>query len=162
MPRLPLKGLKVADFCWNAAGPVVTKYLADHGATVVRVESLAQVDPMRVAPPFADGIAGVNRSGFYANVNSSKLSISLNLQLPEAVEVAWKLCMWGDLVTENFSPGQMRRWGLDYESVSRFRPDIVYLSSSMQGSDGPPRPAPGFRQPGRRSGGPHPHDRTAR
>ena len=144
MSDLPLSGLKVADFCWNAAGPVVTRYLGDHGATVVRVESLAQVDPMRVGPPFAEGKYGINRSGFYSNVNSSKLGISLNLSHPEAIDVAWKLCMWGDVVTENFAPGQMKRWGLDYTTVSKERSDVVYLSSSMQGATGPHSRHPGF------------------
>ena len=161
MTRLPLEGLKVADFCWNAAGPVVTKYLADHGATVVRVESLVQVDPVRVGPPFADAIAGVNRSGFYANVNSSKLGISLNLKLSEAVEVAWNLCMWGDVITENFAPGQMKKWGLDYESVSRSRPDLVYLSSSMQGATGPHAQHPGFGNQAIALAGLTTHDRSA-
>ena len=99
---------------------------------------------MRVGPPFAEGIYGINRSGFYSNVNSSKLGISLNLSRHEAIDVAWKLCMWGDVVTENFSPGQKKRWGLDYESVSRERPDILYLSSSMQGATGPHSRHPGF------------------
>ena len=144
MARLPLEGLKVADFTWVAAGPITTKYLADHGATVVKVESHARIDVLRLAPPFPDGVAGLNRSGFFANYNSSKYSITLNLNRPEAVEVARRLVLWADVVAENFTPGSMKRWGLDYESLVGVRPDIIYLSSSMQGRTGPHSRHPGY------------------
>ncbi|MCH8088432.1 MAG: CoA transferase [Chloroflexi bacterium] len=144
MARLPLEGLKVADFTWVAAGPITTKYLADHGATVVKVESHARIDVLRLAPPFPDGVAGLNRSGFFANYNSSKYSISLNLNRPEAVEVARRLVLWADVVAENFTPGTMKRWSLDYESLVGVRPDIIYLSSSMQGRTGPHSRHPGY------------------
>src|ERR1019366_9003850 len=67
-----LEGLKVADFSWAAAGPIATRHLADHGATVVRVESSAHVDSTRITGPFRDDKAGLNKSGFYADFNSSK------------------------------------------------------------------------------------------
>ncbi|MEE9248331.1 MAG: CoA transferase, partial [Dehalococcoidia bacterium] len=144
MARLPLEGLKVADFSWVAAGPITTKYLADHGATVVRVESHARIDVLRLAPPFPDGVAGLNRSGFFANYNSGKYSITLNLNRPEAVEVARRLVLWADVVAENFTPGMMKRWSQDYESLVGVRPDIIYLSSSMQGRTGPHSRHPGY------------------
>ena len=144
MSRMPLEGLKVADFCWVAAGPIVTRYLADHGATVVRVESRAKVDPLRLDAPFTDGIAGENRSGFFANYNSSKYSIALDLNKPEAIAVALRLVQWADVVAENFTPGLMKRWGLDYESVVKIKPDVIYLSTSMQGQNGPHARHPGY------------------
>ena len=137
-------GLKVVDFSWVATGPLCTKYLADHGATVVRVESATRPDIIRWTPPFRDGEPGLNRSARFANFNSSKLGMALNLGHPRGREVAWRLIQWADVVTESFTPGVMRRLGLDYERVCPSRPDIVYLSTSQLGQTGPWASHPGF------------------
>ena len=70
---LPFAGLKVADFAWVGVGPITSKYLADHGATVVRVESENRPDVLRGAPPFRDNVPGINRSQFFGDFNTSKL-----------------------------------------------------------------------------------------
>ena len=132
-----LEGLKVADFTWVAAAPFAMKYLADHGATVVRVESMTRPDIFRVEPPFKDNKPGINRSGWYASYNPGKYSLSLDLKNPKGVEVARKLVMWADLMAENFTPGVMEKLGLDYLSVSKLKPDIIYFSSSGMGITGP-------------------------
>lgn len=137
MGKQALEGLKVADFSWVGAGPITTKYLADHGATVVRIESSARVDPLRTIPPFKDEEPGVDRSGFYTNFNTNKYSIALDLNCTPGLEVARRLIMWADVVAENFTPGVMKRWGLDYPSVVRLKPNIIYFSSSQQGQTGP-------------------------
>ena len=72
-------GVKVADFSWVGVGPRVTEYLAEHGATVVRIESMSHPDTIRLASPYKDGKAGVNRSAFWGRHNTSKFSVSLNL-----------------------------------------------------------------------------------
>ena len=85
---LPLTGLKVLDFCWVAVGLMTTKYLAEYGATVLRVESGRRPETLRRAGPFAGGVAGVNRSGYFANYNANKLGLSIDLGHPRGPELA--------------------------------------------------------------------------
>lgn len=137
MGRQIFEGLKVADFNWLAAGPQVGRELAQHGATVVRVESHTHLDPLRTFQPFKDGKPGVNRGAFYCEYNTNKLGISLDLTKPRGKEVALKLVKWADVVTDSMSPGAMGEMGLDYESCRRVNPSVIYLSTSMQGESGP-------------------------
>ncbi len=133
----PFEGLKVLDFCWVGIGPLTTRYLSDHGATVVRVESLRRVEVLRTASPFADGVPGINRSGYFANYNANKLGVSIDFSNPEARDVLHRLVRWADVVTENFSPGTLERYGLGYEDIRKVKPDIVMYSASMLGRGGP-------------------------
>jgi crotonobetainyl-CoA:carnitine CoA-transferase CaiB-like acyl-CoA transferase len=142
--RGAFEGLKVADFAWVAVGPQMTKVLADHGATVVRVESETRLDITRQLPPFKDGEPGINRAQFMANFNTSKRGIALNLATPEGVELARRLVDWADVVAESFTPGTMDRFGLGYAALSAKRPDLVMLSTSMRGDSGPERDYTGF------------------
>ena len=112
MSDMPLSGLKVADFTWAAAGPLLTKYLADFGATVVHVESSKRLDTLRLGPPYKKGKPGINRTGWFAYFHSNKYSLALNLSHPRGKEVARRLIMWSDVVAENFAPGVMESWGL--------------------------------------------------
>lgn len=130
-------GIKVADFAWIGVGPITIKYLADHGATVVHIESATRPDSLRMGMPAKDGIPGINRSQFFANYNSSKLSIALNLSLPKARDVAKRLVQWADVVAESYTPKAMRNWGLDYESLRKIKPEIIMLSTCQQGQTGP-------------------------
>ncbi|HEX6031238.1 MAG TPA: CoA transferase, partial [Tepidiformaceae bacterium] len=141
---LPLKGLKVADFMWVVAGPWSTRYLADYGATVVRIESTTRVDTIRTIAPFKDGQPGPERSGAHGTVNAGKYGIALNLQTPEGRDVALKLCEWADVVTESFTPGSMARLGLDFESIRRVNPGVIMISSCLNGQDGPHASLAGF------------------
>jgi crotonobetainyl-CoA:carnitine CoA-transferase CaiB-like acyl-CoA transferase len=141
-----LKGIKVVEFAAFAAGPVVGKHLADHGATVVHVESKVRPDGFRTHyPPYKDNIHGLNRSGLFALCNNDKLDITLNLKkAPRATELAKKIAAWADVVIENFSPGTMARLGLDYESLKQVKPDLIMLSSSNLGQTGPHAHHAGF------------------
>lgn len=134
-----LEGIKVADFSWAAAGPQVGRELAEHGATVIRVENHRHLDPIRTFQPFKDGKPGVNRGAFYAEYNTNKLSIALDLTKPRGKEVALKLVAWADVVTEAMTPGSMADLGLDYESCRKVNPSVIYLSTSQQGESGPHR-----------------------
>jgi len=142
--RLAFEGLKVADFAWVGVGPIITKALADHGATVVHVESQAHPDILRQLPPFKDNEPGLNRSQFMPNFNTSKLGMALDLSQPRARELALKLVEWADVVVESFTPGTMAKWGLDYESVRKVKPDIVMLSTCLRGQTGPEATYAGF------------------
>ena len=141
-----LKGVKVVEFAAFAAGPAVGKHLADHGATVVHIESRVRLDGFRAHyPPYKDNIHGLNRSGLFALCNNDKLDITLNLKkTPQATELAKRIVAWSDVVIENFSPGTMARLGLDYQSLKPINPDLVMLSSSNLGQTGPHAHHAGF------------------
>jgi benzylsuccinate CoA-transferase BbsF subunit len=135
--RFPLAGITVADFTWIGAGSYTTKILADFGADVIKVESGERLDTLRDAKPFQGGVRGVNRSGYFADRNSSKRSVTLNLKTDEGRALARRLVAQSDVVANNFTPGTMEKFGLGYEAVRGFRQDIVYISMSMHGQVGP-------------------------
>jgi benzylsuccinate CoA-transferase BbsF subunit len=139
-----LDGIRVADFSWVGAGPFLTKPLADHGADVVKVESRTRVDPIRSMAPFAGGIRDPERSGYFANRNSSKRSICLDLKDPRGRDLALRLIAESDVVVNNFSPGTMDRLGLGYDDARAVRPDVVYLEMPMMGMEGPYRDCRGY------------------
>ena len=147
-PPSPFAGIKVADFSWVGVGPMIGKALADHGATVVRIESPGRLDLLRTTGPFKDNIPGPNRTQFYANFNTSKLGMTLDLKHPDGRELAQRMAGWADVVLENFSPGTMARFGIDYETLSAQRSDLVMLSTCMRGQTGPERTYSGFGNQG--------------
>ena len=144
--RYAFEEIKVADFTWVGVGPITTKYLADHGATVVRLESHTRPDVLRLAPPWRDGQPGLDRSQFFASFNTSKYGITLDLSKPEAQELAKKLVAWADIAVESFTPKAMRNWGLDYEHLKQVNPQLIMLSTCQQGQTGPHALYPGFGQ----------------
>ncbi len=137
-------GLKVLELGAGAAGPVATRYFADQGATVVRVESRKRPDFLRLVHFTKDNPFGVDGAPMFVLMNPNKKSVSVNLSVPEGVEVVKRLVDWADVVSENFSPRAMRKWGLDYESLRKRRPDLVMVSSCLFGQTGPQRMYPGF------------------
>jgi len=139
-----MEGVKIADFAWLGVGPLVARELAEHGAIVIRVETHKNPDSMRLAFPFKDGKPGINRSGFGAFANTNKLSISVDLKKPKGKEVALRLIKWADIVTESFTPGTMAKFGLDYESIKKIKPEIIYYSTSLHGQYGPHARTPGY------------------
>jgi benzylsuccinate CoA-transferase BbsF subunit len=137
MSVLPLDGIRIADFTWIGAGSFTTKLFSDFGADVIKIESGERLDALRVSPPFRNGVPGVNRSGYFANRNTSKRSITLNLKTERGRELARRLIADSHIVANNFSPGAMERLGLGYADVLKFKPDVIYLAMSMQGATGP-------------------------
>jgi benzylsuccinate CoA-transferase BbsF subunit len=140
----PLAGVRVLDFTWVGAGSLTTKLLADHGADVLKIESSLHIDSLRLNPPFAGGVRGPNRSGYFAERNTNKRSVCLNLREPRGRELARELAADCDIVANNFRPGVMERFGLGYDDIRAIRPDVIYLAMSMQGSDGPEREYLGY------------------
>ena len=132
-----LAGVKIADFSWVGAGPRATKDLADHGATVVKVESRKRLDLGRMSPPFKNGKRDPDGSAFFAITNTSKLGVTINLSDPRGIEVAKRLIEWADVVVENFGKGFMERIGLGAEVLKALKPDLIYLSVSVAGRTGP-------------------------
>lgn len=138
-PRGPLAGLLVADFSRILAGPYATMLLADLGAEVVKVESPAGDDTRSWQPPVRDGI-----STYFLGVNRNKRSVALDLKEPEDLAAARELARRADIMMENFRPGGLSRFGLDYESVSADNAGIVYASISGFGSAPAGAELPGY------------------
>ncbi len=137
MAKLIFEGVKVADFSWVGVGPQIGRELAYYGATVVRVESHKRPDTLRLAFPFKDMKPGIDRSAFGMAYNTGKYGMSLDLTKPKGREVARKLIQWADVVCNSFTPGSMQALGLDYESVVKFKPDIIYWETCQMGQKGP-------------------------
>jgi benzylsuccinate CoA-transferase BbsF subunit len=137
LSRLPLHGVRVVDFTWIGAGSFTTKLLADHGADVIKIESRGRMDSLRSSRPYKDGVPGINRSGYFADRNSSKRSITLNLKTQAGKDLARRLIATSDIVANNFTPGTMEKFGLGYHDVREIKKDIIYIAMSMQGAAGP-------------------------
>jgi crotonobetainyl-CoA:carnitine CoA-transferase CaiB-like acyl-CoA transferase len=134
---LPFAGVRVADFSWIGVGPITAKYLADHGATVVHVETENPADRLRLVGPFKDRIPGPNRCQFFGSFNTSKLSLALNLKHPEGLAVAKRLIAWADLCLDSFTAGTMAGLGLGYEVARELNPSIIMASTCLMGQTGP-------------------------
>ena len=146
--RGPLDGVRVADFTWQWAGPSCTQLLGLLGAEVIRIESLNALDVMRSARLTSrtgrpDSVAIESNVSFH-DVNLNKFGIRINLKHPSGQVLAKKLVAVSDLVVENFRPGTMARYGLDYPHLREIKPDIIMLSISSSGDSGPERNSPGW------------------
>jgi crotonobetainyl-CoA:carnitine CoA-transferase CaiB-like acyl-CoA transferase len=137
-------GTTVLEFGGGAAGPVATRYFADHGATVIRVESKQRPDFLRILKLTPNTPGGIDGGEHFAVLNANKLSVALNLSKPEGVAVARRLALKVDVIAENFAPGAMAKWKLDYASLVGERPDLVMISTCLNGQTGPQRFYPGF------------------
>ena len=135
----PLTGLRVLDFTWFLAGPFATMILADLGADVVKVEAPKTGDPSRKAGPFI-GTA----SAYFQSVNRGKRSITVDLKSEQGRRTARRLARQADVLVENFTPGTMERWSLDFESLEAENPRLVYASCSGFGNSGPRQHQPAF------------------
>ena len=140
----PLAGVKVLDFTWAVAAPMATRSLADHGATVVRIESEGRMDVIRNAGPFVNDVTHPDNTAQYHSINAGKYLMSLDLSKEAARQVIWDLIDWADVIVESFTPKAMANWGFDYLSVKKRKPEIVMLSSCLMGQTGPMNMYPGF------------------
>jgi benzylsuccinate CoA-transferase BbsF subunit len=139
-----LKGIKILEFSWVIAGPLVGKYFADNGATVVRLESSKRLDMLRTSEPFKDGVPGIDRAGIWAFYGANKLNMALDLKNPKSRTIVNKLIEWADVVTENFAPGKIEQMGLGYEDLKKIKQDIIMMRISIQGQTGPHCKHPGY------------------
>lgn len=136
-PHQPLAGVRVVDFTWAIAGPLGTRLLADLGADVIKVESEYRLDPIRyigVQPP---GTMSWNTNGVYNDCSPNKRALTLNLNTPEGIEVARKLVASADVVTSNYTPDRLDRWGLGYDALREITPDLIMANLAVMGIRGP-------------------------
>ncbi|MCA6100502.1 CaiB/BaiF CoA transferase family protein [Bradyrhizobium australafricanum] len=127
----PLQGLKVVDFSRVLAGPLCARTLADLGADVIKIEP-PRPDVSRAAFPFKDGM-----SGYYAQQNIGKRNLSIDLNVPGAVDIVRKLCDDADIVVENFRAETLRFFGLDFDELSKTNQRLIYVSITGYGQGGP-------------------------
>ncbi len=132
-----LNGIKVVELAYAGVGPQITRELAEHGATVVRIESHRAPDPLRMMSPFKNFESGLNRSAFGACYNTQKYSISIDLNMTKGPAIAKQLVLWADVFLDGMTPGTTTKWGLDHESISAIKPDIIYAGTSQLGRTGP-------------------------
>jgi benzylsuccinate CoA-transferase BbsF subunit len=137
-------GLKILSFSWAVVGPLTMKFFADHGATVIRIETSLRPCTMRSSAPYKDNKPGLNRGGYFTYYNANILSFAINMNHPKAGEIAQRLVKWCDVFMENYTPGVIERWGLDYESLKKIKPNIIMLRQSGYGSWGPYKNLPAF------------------
>lgn len=136
----PLEGVRVVDMTTSYAGPTAAMYLADLGATVIKVERPGAGDDARAwGPPFVDGA-----SAWFASANRNKKSVVLNLRHAEGREALLHLLDGADVFLQNMNPSKLVRLGIDGESLSRRNPRLVYCAMSGFGQDGPDSGLPGY------------------
>jgi crotonobetainyl-CoA:carnitine CoA-transferase CaiB-like acyl-CoA transferase len=130
--------VRVLDFAWALVGSITTKTLGDLGAEIVKIESRTRPDLARLDVQVSASQPGnLDDKPWFAHLNTSKRSLSLNMKDPRSREVLGPLIDWADVVVENFSPGTMKKLGLDYDALAARNPGIVMVSGSVYGQTGP-------------------------
>jgi len=159
MSKKMFEGLKVVDFTTVIAGPFITKTMAAYGAEVIKLESRSHPDLWRgmggggrrgammmgmgITPPKPFN-PWMNSGSPYGYWNTGKMSVALDLTKPRGLELAKQLVVRADLVVENFAGGVAERMGVGYEALKKVKPDIIMISSCMQGQTGPHSRHPGY------------------
>ncbi|MGA2527437.1 MAG: CaiB/BaiF CoA-transferase family protein [Smithellaceae bacterium] len=128
----PLKDIRLLDFTRLYPGPLGTMMLADMGAEVIKIEDMNTPDYMRFYPPYI-----ASESAGYLAVNRSKRSIALNLKHKKGVDIFFSLLPTTDIVVEQFRPGVLDEMGLGYKAAKRVKTDIIYVSLTGYGQNGP-------------------------
>lgn len=146
MAQPPLSGVRVIELARILAGPWAGQLLADLGADVIKVENPDGGDDTRKwGPPFVTGADGENLSAaYYHAANRGKRSMAIDFSTPEGAETVRKLVATADVLIENFKLGGLKKYGLDYESLKKINPKLVYCSITGFGQDGPYAPRAGY------------------
>ncbi|MDR3096433.1 MAG: CoA transferase, partial [Paraburkholderia sp.] len=135
-----LHGLRVIDLSRVLGGPYCTQALADHGAEVIKLEPPVGDETRGWGPPFLDETAW-----YYVGVNRNKQGIAVDLSRDEGRAILWQLLEGADVLVENFKPGTLARWGMDYERDLKPRfPRLIQCAISGFGPDGPLGGLPGY------------------
>lgn len=136
----PLSQFRICDFTGQLAGAGATKWLANLGAEVIRIEDPVRQgrwDILRGGPPYKNNERGLDKGGAFNNHNTGKFGITLNLRDDRAKEILTELIKISDAVTENFAKGVLDRWGFDYQRLKSIKSDIIYVSNCGFGHVGP-------------------------
>ncbi|MBX3596527.1 MAG: CoA transferase [Rhizobiaceae bacterium] len=142
-----LSGLRILDLSRILAGPTCTQLLGDMGADVIKIERPGEGDDTRTwGPPYVVDVQGnpTRESAYYLSANRNKRSVALDIAKPQDAEKVRELLLSCDVVVENFKVGGLKKYGLDYESLSKLKPDLVYCSITGFGQTGPNAHRPGY------------------
>lgn len=142
-----LEGIRIVEFGWAVVGPLTTSWAGGYGAQVIKIESKTRPDIIRTMTPYKDDRVDLNNSLFFGRENANKMSLALNLKLPEGVALAKRLVAQSDIVLDSYTAGVMERSGLGYEALKAVKPDLIMLSSCMYGQTGSLRSMPGYGVP---------------
>jgi benzylsuccinate CoA-transferase BbsF subunit len=137
-------GLRILELGAGAAGPVATRYFAEQGATVIRVESSVRPDFLRMLHARPGEPVDLDAAPMFALLNPDKWSVTLNLQKPAGVALALRLVDRADVVSQNFAPGAMEKLGLGAAQLLARKPSLIVVTSALFGQTGPQRSYPGF------------------
>jgi formyl-CoA transferase len=143
----PLSHIRVLDLSRVLAGPWAAQNLADLGAEVIKIERPGAGDDTRGwGPPWMKDGAGKDssESAYFLSVNRNKKSVTLDISKPEGQKIAHELAMKSQVLIENYKVGNLKRYGLDYESLKKENPGLIYCSITGFGQDGPYAPRPGY------------------
>jgi crotonobetainyl-CoA:carnitine CoA-transferase CaiB-like acyl-CoA transferase len=143
----PLTGIRVLDLTRVLAGPWCTQNLADLGAEVIKIERPGNGDDTRGwGPPYLKDAEGndTTEAAYYLSANRNKLSVALDIATPRGAELVRGLAMQSDILVENFKVGGLRKYGLDYDSLSAANPRLIYCSITGFGQTGPYASRPGY------------------
>jgi benzylsuccinate CoA-transferase BbsF subunit len=132
-----LEGIRIVDFTWALTGPIASKHFSDLGAEVIKIETRVRLDMLRIGSAW----------GSFNQHNSGKLGITVNIKKPRGLELVKQLISKSDVVMDNFAGGSMDKMGFSYDVCKSLKPDIIMVSSCMQGQTGPfaRHPGIGFR-----------------
>ena len=148
LPHGALQGVKVLDLSRILAGPTCTQLLGDLGATVIKVENPKSGgdDTRQWGPPYATDPNGTDTdmSAYFMSANRNKLSVAIDIATPEGQQTIRDLAAQADIVIENFKPGGLKKYGLDYASLKTDLPGLIYCSISGYGQTGPNSHKPGY------------------
>ena len=142
----PLAGVRVTDFCWMGVGACATRLLGDFGAEVIRIEDRNRLDMPRRLPIYKndartygeqDANPDPNKGGLFNNYNRNKLGVTIDMRSPKGRALTDRLIASSSVVTENFAPGVMERWGLTYERLNQLSPGVIFGRMSGFGHSGP-------------------------
>ncbi len=136
-PRLPLEGIRIVDFCWAIAGPLCTRLLADLGADVIKLESGNRLDPIRQIGPQPPDAPSLDTNGVFNDCSANKRAVTLNLDTEQGRALAGQLIATADVVTANFTPDRLDRWGFDAASLEALRPGLIVANLAVMGTWGP-------------------------
>ncbi len=134
---LPLKGLRVLNFGWYWICATITHILGDFGAEVIKVESRQRLEVLKSLAPFLGNIEEPDRCLWAHNLSRNNLGITVDLRHPQGRQLVLDLVRESDIVAENWTPGTMKKLGLDYETLRQVRPDLIMISPSAAGQWGP-------------------------
>ena len=138
------EGIRAICFAWIGVAPQTVEYLSEYGAELIKIESYLRPDPLRMMAPFKDDIPGPERSFLHSRIIDTTHSMALNLKHPKGLEIAKRLVAKSDVVIDGWTPGTLAKLGLSYDDLRAVKPDIIMLSTCMQGQTGPAAAHLGF------------------